>query len=285
MTNVSQLAKMINIDTDLDSVTIGNEEFNNCSLRNNSELSQWLYCVLHTGNPDLLLTRDEHESLSEQIQNSIYNASIDLRGEVKSILGVTCVNIGGVRVLSGDGDNVTISKCRPNLTPGFFLYMNSVINGIMVPNTDRYYIYADEPSKAIEIWSSIIENLEDVSVPFTTKVLSQSSMYPRTDAVVVYSTKEYSDDIRKVILDVSASHYPNDFEQHTSPLCDKLTNVVSFAQQPKYRGKNVSYGESRCEIISYAIKDSLVTGLDFQMLLKKRFENAGINPDKIFEEL
>lgn len=67
--------------------------------------------------------------------------------------------------------------------------MNSVINGIMVPNTDRYYIYADEPSKAIEIWSSIIENLEDVSVPFTTKVLSQSSMYPRTDAVVVYSTK------------------------------------------------------------------------------------------------
>ena len=115
--------------------------------------------------------------------------------------------------------------------------------------------------------------------------LSQSSSYPRTDAVVVYSTREFSNEIREVILEIADSKYSNDFEQHTSPLCKKLTNVVSFAQQPKYRGKNVSFGESRCENIAYAIKDSLITGLDFQMLLKKRFENSGINPDKIFEEL
>lgn len=284
MTNVNHLAKIINIDTDLDLVTIGNEKFKNCSLRKSSDLSQWLYCVLHTGNPNLL-HGDKQEQLTEQIQNTVVNGKSILFGDAENIQGLSCVKIGGVRVYSEDGKSVVISKCRPNLTPGFFLYMNSVTDGEILSNTDRYYIYADEPSKAIEIWSSIVEKLESISIPFTAKVLSQSSSYPRTDAVVVYSIKEFSNEIRKVILDVAASKYPNDFEQHTSPLCKALTNVVSFAQQPKYRGKNVSFGESRCENIAYAIKDSLMTGLDFQMLLRKRFENAGINPDKIFEEL
>ncbi|MCC9873364.1 hypothetical protein HK153_10815, partial [Streptococcus agalactiae] len=264
-----------------DVVTIGNEKFTNCSLRKSSDLSQWLYCVLHTGNPSLL-HGDKQEQLTEQIQNTVVNGKSILFGDAENIQGLSCVNLGGVRVYSEDGKSVAISKCRPNLTPGFFLYMNSVADGEILSNTDRYYIYADEPSKAIEIWSSIVEKLESISIPFTTKVLSQSSSYPRTDAVVVYSIKEFSNEIRKVILDVAASKYPNDFEQHTSPLCKVLTNVVSFAQQPKYRGKNVSFGESRCENIAYAIKDSLMTGLDFQMLLRKRFENAGINPDKIY---
>lgn len=48
---------------------------------------------------------------------------------------------------------------------------------------------------------------------------------------------------------------------------------------------SISFEESRYENIAYAIKDNLITGLDFQMLLKKYFENVGINPDKIFEEL
>ena len=284
MTNVNQLASIINLDIDLDLVSIGNEKFKNCSLRRSSDLSQWLYCVLHTGNPSLL-NGDNRELLTEQIQKTVVNDKSILCGDAENILGLSCVNIGGVRIHSEDGETVAISKCRPNLTPGFFLYMNSVTDGRLLSNTDRYYIYADEPSKAIEIWRSIVEKLENSSIPFTTKVLSQSSSYPRTDAVVVYSTREFSDEIRKVILEVAASKYPNDFEQHTSPLCKTLTNVVSFAQQPKYRGKNVSFGESRCENIAYAIKDSFMTGLDFQMLLKKRFENAGINPDKIFEEL
>ena len=284
MTNVNQLTKIINIDIDLDLVTIGNEKFENCSLRKSSDLSQWLYCVLHTGNPSLL-HRDKQVQLTEQIQNTVVNEKSILCGEAENILGLSCVNLGGVRVYSEDGESVAISKCRPNLTPGFFLYMNSVTDEKILSNTDRYYIYADKPSKAIEIWSSIVEKLESISIPFTTKVLSQSSSYPRTDAVVVYSTREFSNEIREVILEIADSKYSNDFEQHTSPLCKKLTNVVSFAQQPKYRGKNVSFGESRCENIAYAIKDSLITGLDFQMLLKKRFENSGINPDKIFEEL
>ena len=284
MTNVNQLTKIINIDIDLDLVTIGNEKFENCSLRKSSDLSQWLYCVLHTGNPSLL-HRDKQVQLTEQIQNTVVNEKSILCGEAENILGLSCVNLGGVRVYSEDGESVAISKCRPNLTPGFFLYMNSVTDGKILSNTDRYYIYADKPSKAIEIWSSIVEKLESISIPFTTKVLSQSSSYPRTDAVVVYSTREFSNEIREVILEIADSKYSNDFEQHTSPLCKKLTNVVSFAQQPKYKGKNVSFGESRCENIAYAIKDSLITGLDFQMLLKKRFENSGINPDKIFEEL
>lgn len=281
---MNQLTKIINIDIDLDLVTIGNEKFENCSLRKSSDLSQWLYCVLHTGNPSLL-HRDKQVQLTEQIQNTVVNEKSILCGEAENILGLSCVNLGGVRVYSEDGESVAISKCRPNLTPGFFLYMNSVTDGKILSNTDRYYIYADKPSKAIEIWSSIVEKLESISIPFTTKVLSQSSSYPRTDAVVVYSTREFSNEIREVILEIADSKYSNDFEQHTSPLCKKLTNVVSFAQQPKYRGKNVSFGESRCENIAYAIKDSLITGLDFQMLLKKRFENSGINPDKIFEEL
>lgn len=284
MTNVNELSKLISLDIDSDTISIGNEKFERCSLRKTSDLSQWLYCVLHAGNPNLLQEKKQG-SLEEKIRGSVDKRKCILYGDVVNIRGVSCVNIGGVRVHSENGTTVDISKCRPNLTPGFFLYMNSVSEGKMLLNTDRYYIYADDSSKAIQIWASLIEKLENISIPFTTKVLSQKSSYPRTDAVVVYSTREFSDEIRKVIVEVSDSRYPNDFEQRTSPLCFPITNVVSFAQQPNYKGKNVSFGESRCEAIAYAIKDSLVTGLDFKMLLKKRFENTGINPNKIFEEL
>lgn len=40
MTNVNQLASIINLDIDLDLVSIGNEKFKNCSLRRSSDLSQ-----------------------------------------------------------------------------------------------------------------------------------------------------------------------------------------------------------------------------------------------------
>lgn len=284
MTNVKQIAKLINIDSDLDLVSIGKHQFDNCSNRPTSELSQWLYCVLHAGNSQLL-QENEQGTLREQILQSVGNKKTKLSGVAVKLFGVTCVNIGGVRVLTKDVNSISVSKCRPNLTPGFFMYMDSVVNGELLSNTDRYYIYAKAPVIAIEIWNTIIEKLEKMCVPFSTKVLSQSSSYPRTDAVVVYTTKEYTETVRKIILEVSALKYPNDTGLYISPLCKPLSNVVSFAEQPKYRGKNVSFGESRCEPIAYAIKDSLMTGLDFQSLLKKRFENSGINPNKIFEEL
>lgn len=102
MTNVNQLTKIINIDIDLDLVTIGNEKFENCSLRKSSDLSQWLYCVLHTGNPSLL-HRDKQVQLTEQIQNTVVNEKSILCGEAENILGLSCVNLGGVRVYSEDG--------------------------------------------------------------------------------------------------------------------------------------------------------------------------------------
>lgn len=283
MSNIDKLASLIGINIDSDSIRIYNEQLYNCTLLDTKKIAQWLYCVLHARNP-FLMKQTTGILLENEIRNSVDESKIIIRGDQSSFYHVSSINISGIRVFSEGKDFIEISKFRPNLTPGFFMYMNSVSEGKILNNTDRYYIYSSVPSNAIEIWSNIIVGLEDNNVPFTIKVLSSTSSYPRTDAIVVYSTKKYSEIVKQKVLEVSSALSCEGNNEYISPLCKKLSNIVSYAEQPTYKGKNISFGEDRCEIIASAIKDSLNFNLDFKLLLQKRFENLQIDPSKIYKE-
>lgn len=284
MSSIDKIVNLIQICGDLDTITVGTEKYTDCSLKGISTLSQWLYCVLHTRHPELL--NENSLSLTDDIKQAVSESSIILKGEAQNIFDINTVNVGGIRVYTNHiSDEITVSKLRPNLTPGFFLYMNSVADGKILVNTERFYIYSKDAPNAIVLWKSIINRLEKLGVPFTTKVLSNASSYPRSDAIVVYSTKHDSNTVENVIMEITKNIIEDDGQEHISPLCKKLSNVVSFAEQPEFKGKVTSFGEDRCEAIAHAIMDSISSGLDFKPLLKKRLENYKINPERIYLNL
>ena len=282
MTSVESLVDIIQLNIDSDEVIIGQEVFKSCSLRTRTELTQWLYAVLHVRNTELL-SQENGKSLEENIKESIQEKRIPISGEIKNYLGMRYISVGGIRVAVDQGNHLEISKLRPNLTPGFFYYMNSMQEDQFEHLDTRYYIYATNPDTALKTWSSIIENLEKQSICFSTKILSNVQSYPRTDAIVIYSNKRDQHMILDVITEQSARTVKEEEKLHTSLLCKVVNPIISYAEQPIFKGQQTSFGEDRCEAIATAIKDSFSTGLDFSMLLTRRLELAGINPDRIYE--
>ncbi len=281
MTDVKQLANLITVDSDLDKVVIGGDSFPEVTTRKLSELTQWLYSTLHTGNLDLVL--QAKEDLRMTIKSSLQEKTLTVTGKSVGIQGVHAISLGGVRIYNEEmSDTIKISTFRPNLSPGFFMYMNSVRAGRFIKNTERYYVYSDNPENAISLWSQAIRELEKINIPFTTKILSSTSRYPRNDAMVFYCTEEESEVIEKVLLSVTQQLQIEYQEEHVSVLCKRISPTIGYAKQPIFNGREVSFGEDRCEAIAYAIKDSIRTGLDFQSILQQRLRNRSISPEKLY---
>ncbi|MGT2947732.1 T3SS effector HopA1 family protein [Streptococcus devriesei] len=284
MTDVKQLANLITVDSDLDRVVIGENSFPEVTKRKLSELTQWLYSTLHTGNLDLAL--QAKEDLRTEIESSLQEKLLPVVGKSVDVQGVHSVSLGGVRIYSEESsETVKISPFRPNLSPGFFMYMNSVRAGKFIKNTERYYVYSDNPENAIALWGQAIHELEEINIPFTTKILSSTSRYPRNDAMVFYCTAEESEVIEKILLSVTRQLQIKYQKDHISALCKCISPTVGYAKQPIFNGREVSFGEDRCEAIAYAIKDSIRTGLDFQRILKQRLKNRSINPEQLYLNL
>lgn len=281
MSDINTLVNLITIDSDLDRVTIGDVTFQDVTKRKLSELTQWLYGVLHTGNLDLAL--HAKEDLQNQIASSVQEKKISIIGKSENIQGVPTVKLGSIRIYSEiSPDMVEISTFRPNLSPGFFMYMNSVRESKFIKNTERYYIYSDNSENAIMIWSQAINELEKMNIPFTTKVLSSTLRYPRNDAIVFYCTEEESETVKEVLLAVTTKVQITYQKEHISVLCKRISSTIGYAKQPMFREREVSFGEDRCEGIAYAIKDTIRMGLDFQSILKQRLKNRGIDPENIY---
>lgn len=58
------------MDIDLETVTLDDINYENVLQRSKSELSQWLYCVLHTGNSNLLTPHTARNDLQPIIADS-----------------------------------------------------------------------------------------------------------------------------------------------------------------------------------------------------------------------
>ncbi|WP_320776115.1 T3SS effector HopA1 family protein [Streptomyces sp. CRN 30] len=81
--------------------------------------------------------------------------------------------------------DIRVDAARPALSPGFFL-----ADGTRpLTGTDavlRVYLHPHSAESAVEVWRTVLEDLEHDRTPYRAKVCSSPWLHPRRDALVVY---------------------------------------------------------------------------------------------------
>lgn len=268
-----ELSKIIKMYPDQDKVEIKGQVFDGVLNNTEFDLIQWLYLVLHVGNPEIanLSSYDDSQDLTEKIiGKSNYKTQ-----QYCEILDDITVSINGVKVKASPKDKkITLPCYRPNLSRGFCMFIkgNNSVNC-------RYYISFNDSETAIEFWKNTIDKLMNSDYEFSAKILSNSAQYPRNDAVVFYlnhKDKRFEDFL---ISQTKQYHFLQNKELFPV-LCKKINEQIYYAEQPLESTE--SFGENRCKAIARAIKDYFTTGINFSSLLKKRFESFEIDPNRVY---
>ncbi|MGZ9550237.1 T3SS effector HopA1 family protein [Staphylococcus epidermidis] len=284
--SIDNLEKIIKLKADLDRIELNGLYYTGVLERPKNELIQWLYSNLHTGH--IMFDEERHNSiknlndLNEQIITSVEDPGVSIKSQNQMVNGNNYALIHGVRVTekSDEYNSVVLPCFRPNLTPGFFMFVHTE-NGIHSSPIKRHYIYADTPSYAIHLWSQCVKELVDKNINFSAKVLSSSNSYPRNDALVFYSSKDYLKVEEILNKNVQKNPRKSDFN---SILAKKISENLYTAEEPYMTNEiKQSFGEHRCNAIADAIQDHFITSVNFKLLLKQRLISYSINPEDLSE--
>ncbi len=289
MNNMANILSRVTVETDTGNIIADGHIFEDCMRKTKGELAQWLYCVLHTGNINSISadTFNKASDITEYIRETVSDPKVLVPITAQNKVTDGIIDYLGVRVRYDEEDakrgTVSLSCHRPCLTPGFYMFVNTEAghgNEVI-----RHYIAARDYKYAVNCWSTAIEKLLADDVKFSAKVLSNTSNYPRNDAVVFYCSAENAEKVRGVLAD-TVKNMQEDDPMEGSPFCSKVVNNLSCAEQPvKGKAAVQSFGEHRCNCIADAIQDCFTTGLPFEMLLANRLKQYSIDKDDLSKNL
>ncbi|MFQ3844747.1 T3SS effector HopA1 family protein [Staphylococcus pseudoxylosus] len=282
--SIDNLEKLIKIEADLDQIEINNIRYAGVLEKPKNQLIQWLYSNLHTGHTGTDSNHKVHQfnDLDKKITDAVKDPGITLKTQKESVNGKEYPLIHGIRVIgeTNEYESIRLPCFRPNLTPGFFMFVYTE-NGVHLSPVKRHYIYADTPLYGIDLWAKCVNELVKKEISFSAKVLSSSDNYPRNDALVFYSSKDYLQVEQVLIKEVTEN--PKGIKVG-SVLAKKVTDNLYTAEEPiMTNGIQQSFGEHRCNAIADAIQDHFVTSVNFKLLLKQRFVSYKINPENLSE--
>lgn len=257
--------------------------FKDCMIKSRAELVKWLYQVIHTGNENSISVESFNPAtdLTAIISRQVADPGIKIPLEFLKIEKKDIVEFNGVRIKISNEELhsgfLKLSSHRPNLTPGFYMFVDTIYGHNNNTGIIRYYIAARDHNYAISCWSKGIKKLRSETIPFSAKVLSNASSYPRNDAVVFYCDKKYSESVSTILSEIVVK----EVEESPMPgsiLCKKIINNLSMSEQPFLMdNKEQSFGEHRCNCIADAIRDVFATGLSLEPLLLNRMDQYGID--------
>ena len=278
---IKETIEKIKIEPDSGNIIIDENVFVNCMLRHKSELNQWLYSVLHTGNINFSAANIFNQStdLNGLIRDAVPDSKIRIPISGNNHTEENIVTYSGIRFALDEDDKqngcLSLSCHRPNLTPGFYMFVNATTpHGT---ETKRFYIGARDYNYAIRTWSEGVKNLLDKKIEFSAKVLSNILSYPRNDSAVFYCGKENSELVRSSLLNI-VRNVREENPAKGSFFCRKIFENLTEADQPVQNGGlKQSFGEHRCACIADALQDTFSTGLPFESMLEYRLKQYGID--------
>ncbi|MFB9532823.1 T3SS effector HopA1 family protein [Nonomuraea roseola] len=177
---------------------------------------------------------------------------------------------------------LTVSACRPAISPGFFLVHGSVIRSrettVGRAPLLRVYMHLDSADQAVGVWPDVLGHLESRVVPYQAKVLSAASLFPRRDALVVYLAASEAGLAREIADVVSGRH---EVPSPTSAFVERLAPGVGVAWEPadpRRSRQGMSFGQHRAAVTAQALLDSAQTGVALEEALGERLREAGVDP-------
>lgn len=156
------------------------------------------------------------------------------------------------------GDLIAIRMPRNLVQNGFYMAVSNV-GPDTHPQTVRVYFNLS-PEGAVAVMGAITQQLNEIRIPFTFKVLYNPSDYGRYDSGVLYFERSNYEAVRQVLQSVYAevqSHFRTEVPLFTKLLAPGL----ALAEEPdcKFAAKE-SFGMNRCQIVANGLLSARATG-------------------------
>jgi hypothetical protein len=137
------------------------------------------------------------------------------------------------------------------------------------------------PEGAVAVMADLMQQLNEIEIPFSFKVLYNPTDYQRYDSGVLYFDRDYYPLVRQVLEKVYLNN--QQYFQPQVPLFTKqIAPGLAVAEEPKYKfTAQESFGTNRCQIITNGLLESWEygeTAADFRLgLIMQNFSLLGID--------
>lgn len=159
---------------------------------------------------------------------------------------------------AAEGDSIAIHMPRNLVQNGFYMAVSNAGSDTH-PQTVRVYFNLT-PEGAVAVMRSLTQQLNEIKIPFTFKVLYNPSDYGRYDSGVLYFEKSNYEKVRQVLRSVYAqerSHFRTQVPLFTKLLAPGL----ALAEEPDCKfATQESFGMNRCQIVANGLLEARATG-------------------------
>lgn len=181
---------------------------------------------------------------------------------------------------SENGTEVHMPSGRSNLSPGFYVIIGNEGQGsddgtTTTTTTTRIYFNVRKEGAA-ELTANLCKYLNDLSVPFFYKVLSDEAGYDRADAAVLYLDKEEYPQAEAFIQEKWTS-LEGLLRPETPAFTLAVAPGVGVSEDP---GNGLSFGEHRCSILAQVFLRMFFQPKEevpFEQLLDRAFKAQNID--------
>ncbi|GAC1471429.1 MAG: hypothetical protein NVS2B14_17030 [Chamaesiphon sp.] len=162
------------------------------------------------------------------------------------------------------GELVAIRMPRNLVQNGFYMAVSNLgTQNHSHPNTlsGTVRIYFNlTPEGAIAVMESLTQQLNEIKLPFTFKVLYNPSDYGRYDSGVLYFEKNNYEAVRQVVQNVYTEHQSH-FQPEVPLFTKLLAPGLSLAEEPDRKfSTQESFGMNRCQIVTNGLLEAWQKG-------------------------
>jgi len=256
------------------------------------ELSTWLYLQLHVGNLDafsldaLRPDPDFESAIMAAVPSFRIPTPAKLLGreETMTAYDVQRVRVGSQRGDADASDDAIELRCsRPNLSPGFFMFIHE-LEPLVTERLQRFYIGHSDPDAALRDWADCLHRLCAQGLSFRTKMLSRRSSYPRHDSIVVYASENVDQVVdvlgAPTLLSDHRSFEKSDLTRWACPKVATGAEPVDMRFPPGSR----SFGQHRTLTIARSIVAAF-EGEPVESVLELECSEANIDPADLSRNL
>jgi hypothetical protein len=189
-----------------------------------------------------------------------------------------------------EDDIVAIRMPKNLLQNGFYMAVGDAGHDARSQSKDNSFIvriyFHLTAEGAVAVMENLTQQLNDIKIPFSFKVLYNPTDYKRYDSGVLYFERNYYPFIQQVLQKVYL-----DNQQHFQPQVPLFTKQIApglaVAEEPKHKfTAQESFGTNRCQIIANGLLESWECGetsADFRLdLILQNFFLLGIDLKRPF---
>ncbi len=150
------------------------------------------------------------------------------------------------------GDLISIRLPKNLLQSGFYIAVSNA--GAHSPQSSQSQLvriyWSLTPEGAVAVMRSLTQRLNEITIPFTFKVLYNPSDYQRYDSGVLYFDSHLYEKVHPVLQSLYTEHQSHFFAE--TPLFTKLLAPgLALAEEPSQKFSSAeSFGLNRCQIIA-----------------------------------